>query len=279
MRIRGLLILAVFILVRPAYAVDVKAVVTEVNDRRSTGQFFNDLEVKLKLLGDDAASVRGIRTAVRTAVDDTGRNLLSGEKKGGDFEAVDAGGQAEVTLKLKNPARKATVIKEIAGDLELFMPDQDPGAAVVVEGILKTGASPLDSQALKEAGVSVTVLTKKDYEALRKAEEKKAKEQAEKQGLEEAAMKMLEGLFGSLFQVGENDLVLKVDDPSAKVIQIEAADAGGARINSYGRMKSDDLVILNYGEPLPPDARLRIFLKTEKSVVSVPLKLTDVVLP
>ena len=42
-----------------ADAIDVRVSVSEVSDRRSTGQFFNNLEVKLKLTGDDAAEIKG----------------------------------------------------------------------------------------------------------------------------------------------------------------------------------------------------------------------------
>ena len=72
---------------------------------------------------------------------------------------------------------------------------------------------------------------------------------------------------------------MKISDPEAKLIEFEVADGKGARISGQGSMKTGDVRILNYAETLPADAQLRIFLKTPKSVVSLPLKLTDISLP
>jgi hypothetical protein len=271
MRIRGVLLLVLFILTTPAYAADIRPVVTEVKDQRSTGQFFNNLKIKIRLLGDDASEVRAIRTVVNKAVDDTGRNILEDKKKS-RFEAVQEGrGQAETTLEFKNPARKATVVKEVTGELELFMPARDPAATVLVEGALKRTGRPLDIPSLAKAGIAVTVLTKKEYDSMKKA--------AEEKGLEKAAMKMFEGFFGAFFHVGANDLILKVSDPSANLIRIDVVDKEGLKINNRGRMTMGDFVVLKYDNALPSGAQLRILLKTRKSVVSVPLRLVDVALP
>lgn len=263
-----------------ADAIDVRVSVSEVSDRRSTGQFFNNLEVKLKLTGDDAAEIKGINTVITSAVDDTRRNLLSPEKNRSGFEAVrETGTGPEVTLSLKNPARKATVIKELSGELQLFMPAQDPAATVLIKDLGRSIGKPLTDKALEKAGISVIVLTKKEYDLIKKEEEQKAKNTAEKQGLDKALLKAFEGLLGAFFEVGEHDLILKISDPSAKLIEVEVIDGKGTRISGQGSMKTGDLRILNYTEALPADAQLRIFLNTQKSVVSLPLKLADISLP
>ncbi len=280
MRILGTLFIALLV-AAPAFAADIKATVTEVNDQRSTGSFFNNLEIKLKLVGDDAPSVRGIKTTISKAVDDTGRNLLLDEDKDARFETVgeSRGSQAEVKLKLKNPARRATVVKEIAGELQLFMPDQDPAATVLIKGFMKAAGKPISEPALAKAGVTVTVLTKKEYESLKKEEEQKAKDAAQKKGLSGAMMQAFEGLFSAFFQVGENDLIFKVGDPSGNLIDLDVVDAKGAKIKTYSSMRSTDVRVLNYQEPVPADAQLKISLKTQRSVVSLPLRLVDVALP
>jgi hypothetical protein len=263
-----------------ADAIDVRVSVSEVSDRRSTGQFFNNLEVKLRLTGDDAAEIKGINTVITSAVDDTRRNLLSPEKNRSGFEAVrETGTGPEVTLSLKNPARKATVIKELSGELQLFIPGRDPAATVLVKDIMRSIGKPIANPALEKAGISVIVLTKKEYDQIRKEEEQKAKNTAEKQGLDKALLKAFEGLLGAFFEVGEHDLILKISDPSAKLIEVEVIDGKGERISGQGSMKTGDLRILNYTEALPADAQLRIFLNTQKSVVSLPLKLADISLP
>jgi len=260
-------------------AVDVRVSVTEVSDRRSTGQFFNNLEIKLKLVGDDTADIKGIRTAITTAVDDAGRDLLTDKDKGTDFETRSDNSQSDITLSLKNPARKATAVREISGELQLFMPTRDPSATLLIRNISKIAGKPIANPALEKAGISVTVLTKKEYDLLKKDEEKKAKDSVEKQGLDKAMMKAFEGLFSAFFQVGENDLILKVTDPQKKLIEIEVADAKGAKIRNNGSMKSGDLKVLSFNDALPADAQLRIFLKIPKTIVSVPLKLVDIALP
>ncbi|MDA8101298.1 MAG: hypothetical protein M0042_16885 [Nitrospiraceae bacterium] len=265
----------------PAYAADIKVAVAEVKDQRSTGEFFNSLEIKLRLIGDDAAAVRGIKTVVRSAADDTGRSLLSEDEKQAPFETIadGRGRKPEVTLKLKNPARKASVVKEISGDLLLFMPDKDPAATVVIKDFTKKAGKPLDDPALARAGIVLTVLTKKEYDALKKEEEAKAKEAAKKQGMTEAMMSAFEGLFSGFFQVGEHDLLFKISDPQENLVDMDVVDAAGAKINNRGSMKSNNLKVLNYPEAVPVDARLRLSLKTQQSVVTLPLRLTDVALP
>ncbi len=281
MRIRMMLLFALFVAAAPAYAYDVKVTVAEVKDTRSTGDFFNNLEIKLKLLGDDAPAVRGIRTTITSAVDDTGRNLLLEDENKGRFEAVGDGGKgrAEVELKFRNPARKASVVKKIAGELELFMPDKDPAATVIIKGFMKSPGKPIDNAALKKAGITVTVLTKKEYEVLKQEKERKAKADVRKQGLTDAMLSAFEGLLSGFFQVGDNDLLFKISDPSGNLVDMDVVDARGGKIKSRGIMTSGDLRVLNYGEPVPADAGLKMLLKTEKSVVLIPLRLVDVALP
>lgn len=280
MRLHGFLT-AVFLMttITQASALDVKVSVTEVSDRRSTGKFFNNLELKLNLTGDDVADIKGMRTVVDSAVDDSGRNLMGEREKSADFEDVQEGSQPEITIKLKNPARKATTLKKLAGKIQLFMPAKDPAATVLINDFTKMGGKPLSHPALAKAGVSATVLTKKEYDAIRKEAEKKAKEEAGKEGLDQAMMKALEGLFSAFFQVGENDLIFEISDPSANIIRMDAVDEKGEVIRRNGSMKSGGLLVLNYGEPMPANARLRIFLKTARSVVNVPLNLVNVPLP
>lgn len=278
MHILGVLFFALFVVAASAFASDVKVIVAEVKDQRSTGEFFNNLEIKLKLIGDDSSSVRGIKTSISSAVDDTGRNLLLDNERKDSFETL-WDGKAEVNLKFKNPARKAAVIKEITGELQLFTPDKDPAATVLIKGFMKKVGKPVNDPALTKAGVAVTVLTKKEYESLKKEEENKAKEEAQKQGLTQAMISAFEGLFSGFFQVGDNDLLFKIKDPSGNLIEMDVIDPSGVKIKSHGNMRSHDLMVLNYNEAVPVDARLRLFLKTQKSLISIPLRLVDVALP
>src|SRR5438552_15831600 len=113
--------------------------VSEVSDRRTTGQFFAGSEIKLKLVGDALGDIRGVRRIqITKAVDDTGRNIVTDEKisSAGPFGIERSGkvsSQIEQTVKLGNPARKASVTKALSGNIELYAPQKDPNSTVTCE--------------------------------------------------------------------------------------------------------------------------------------------------
>jgi len=279
--LRGVLLSALLAAGAPVAALDVRPTVTSVTDQRWSGQLPSWLDVSLKLIGDDAASVRGIRLILAKAVDDSGRSVLPEVRADGPFDAVEAGsGQPALTLRLNSPARRATVIQEIAGDLQLFVPDRDPSAIVLVGDALKKTGKPLSEPSLARAGVSLTIMTKVEYEALKREKERSAKQGAQQpEGVARAMTHALEGLFGGFFQPGDNDLVFRIEDPKGGLVRIDVVDAKGERIRNQGTFRSSERLMLTYQDPLPADARLRISLRTPRSVVSVPLRLVDVALP
>lgn len=283
MKIRSIIIPAlILVFAAAAHAADVRVSVGEVKDTRSTGKFFNELEIQLKLTGDDVPEVKGVKATVNKAVDSTGRNILKKEERPAGFDSFrePASGQAEVTLKLKNPARKAAAVSELAGDLRLFMPERDPASKVVVKGLPAKTGKPLADPMLAKHKVEITVLTKADYDALvKKQEEEKLRAEAAKQGLSGAMMQMMEGFMGMFFDVGEHDIILKIKDPAEKVIDVELLDANGEPLKTHGSMTSQELRVLNFNTPLPAGAQLRIFIGTEKAMIKVPFKLTDIALP
>lgn len=262
-----------------AQAADVRLSVTEVTDARSTGQFHNGLEIRLKLTGDDVASVKGIRTTIAKAVDESGRNLLKDEKQDKEFSPVrDNSSGPETTLRLKNPARRAATVKEITGEVHLFMPDQDPAAMVMIKNFRAATGNPLGNSQLAKAGLQVTVLSKTDYETLSKKKEQEAREKVEKD-LGHAMVQALEGMFSGFFRVGDNDLILKLADPGEVFINAEVIDGTGNVVPTMSTTYADDMRVLGFEQPLPKDAQLRIFLKTPKSVVMIPVKLVEIALP
>jgi hypothetical protein len=189
-------------------------------------------------------------------------------------------GQTAVTLKLKNPARRAAVVSEISGELRVFMPERDQAATVVVKGFPAKTGKPLADPSLAKAHVEVTVLTKADYDAMIKhQEEEKIRAEGKKEGLTGAMMNMVEGFMGMFLEVGEHDVILKIADPAEKVIDIDLLNANGDLLQTQGSMKSEGLKVLKFNKQLPADTQLRIFVGTEKAMASVPFTLTDVALP
>lgn len=277
---RLLIIVLVLFCAATSHAESVRLSVSEVKDTRSTGEFFNELEMKCKLTGDDVADIKGFRATVEKAEDDTGRNILKTDERSEDFEIVQERNSAlpSLTLKFRNPARRATAVRQVSGTLQLFIPGRDPNATTTVKNFPKTVGTPLTNPILAKAGIQITVLTRKEYEEIKKQEEQNAKDAAMKK-VGEAMVKAFEGLFGAFFQVGEHDVIFKIDDPVGKLIDLAVLDGKGGRIESHGHMQSKELRVLNYSKALPDDAQLLVYLRTNKAVITVPFRLTDIGLP
>jgi len=248
---------------------EVKVAVGDISDKRTTGKFFAGLEIELKLSGPELAEAKGIRTTVKSATDDTGAALKKAENRfGGDgFEELQkafGGGFGEkkadefqVKLEFENPLRAAKAIKTLNGSIELLIPAKDP-AAVITASVAKDAGKPLENAVMKGAGVEFT---------LRKPgkEEKKDSE------------------FGFGGSLGENDLGYVIKDPNGKVASVEFFDAAGKKLESNGHMSSgfggSKTVSITFNAKPPADAAAKIYVVTEKSVVTVPIALKDIALP
>ena len=250
---------------------EVKVAVGDINDKRTTGKFFAGLEIELKLSGPELAEAKGIRTTVKSATDDTGKALPEpgnrfGSKGGfeelqkafgGGFSNEKKADEFQVKLEFGNPPRTAKAIKELSGTIELLIPAKDP-AAVISASVAKDAGKPLDNAALRAAGVEFTL---------------------RKPG---AAEKKPSGFsFGG--SLGENDLGYEIKDPKNKIASVEFFDASGKKLESNGRMSSGSneskTVSITFNAKPPADAVAKIYVVTEKSVITVPLALKDVPLP
>ncbi|MEO8430264.1 MAG: hypothetical protein ABI592_02060 [Acidobacteriota bacterium] len=264
-------------------------------DRRSTGTFPSpSLTVSLTLQGADAASVISVRPKVTKAADDTGKNLIlpegTGMQRGADGWQSSLGGHGAPTpqLDLANPARQAKTVTAIEGVLEAYMPARDPGATVKIDRILGRKDKPAAAiPGLASQRIQLRVLSKAGLEKEKKAAEaKKAaaeKKKGKKEGLEGMADALTESLvsaLGMLFMTaGENDLILRVDDPGKKVFSLDLASPDGKPISSYGSTDMEGYRIMRLLEPLPANATLQVRLKTAKSFAQVPFALANVKLP
>ena len=277
-----LLFIALFVLAGAADA-QVQTQLGDVKDSRTTGQFFGGLEVKIKLLGESVVDAESIRTTITTAVDDTGRDLIDQEKQKNEF--VKKNGQSkeswEVSVDLKNPARKATVIKELTGRADLLVPKSDPDSIVKIGNFQKYGGQPITAAALSAAGIEIVAYTKEqaDAEKAKQAEEAKRNPKA---NIGEA----IAGAFGEMFNVGggPNSITVQMKDPNEMVADVEFQDETGKMIqvngwSSSGNRKTKESKTFNFQTKLPDTTFLVIYLATPKSVVSIPLALKDVFLP
>ncbi len=252
----------------------------DVTDRRRNDNSFAGLEIELKLTGEAAGGARGARAVVQKAVDDTGRNLVKEGGRPAEFEKSSGEGSPALKLELRNPARRAKSVREISGQVEVFLPDRDPAAVASADRFLSRMDRPIAASALKAAQTEATVVSRKTYDAEKKKDDERKKKESESAGIAGAMVSAFSGLFEGLFgDIGENDLLIRVNDPGKKVFGVEVFDAGGKRIDDAGSMKVGDFWILKFTEKLPADASLRIYLMTGKALVTAPFSLKDVALP
>jgi hypothetical protein len=272
---------------RVSHAQDVRVSAGTIEDRRTTGRFFGGLEIELKLTGDDLADAKSARIFLKKAVDETGRDLLPEQKPDEDFRSV---GSSPLKLALKNPARGAAAVKEIAGEVQLFVPTRDPAAVVTVDRVVSRMDRAIDSPALKGQKISVRVVSPKAHRAAAKKREAEFEKEMEQHKDEmkkeagddktaEALIALVKGFSGMMNEVGENDLILEIEDEQKKLLDVSVVGPKGETIDTRGSMSSGSLRILNFAEKLPADAKLKLLLQTRKSIVTSPFTLANVPLP
>jgi hypothetical protein len=270
-----------------------------VAESRRNDAFSSALQVELKVVGDALKDARGIRVTVEKAIDETGKNLLEEKKAEKDFKEINLLGDnnTKLSLDLKASERKASVIKEISGYLDIFLPAKDPKAVITVPNVMKGAGKPVINPALKAAGLEVTVWTREQYEVRKKAEEDRIrKEQEEKskkggaQPMEELGELMVEGLskiFGGMFggfdELSENSVILTIKDPNGKLLDIAFEDAKGKALKT-GRSSSSGnqdgrTSVFDLDEKLTDTARIKFAVLTPASVSKVPFRLVNVALP
>jgi len=268
---------------------DLRVTAGTIEDRRTTGKFFGGLEIELKLTGDDLADAKAARVLLKKAVDESGRDLLPEKKGDEDFQKSSGSSGPNLKVNLKNPARGAGAIKEVSGDVELYAPSRDPAATVVVERLTSRMDKPVASPALKAQKIAVRLVSPNVYRADAKkreaemdAEMEKHKDEVKKEAGDdktaEALMGLVKAFSGMMNDVGDNDVILQIEDEGGKLQDVEVVGKSGV-IDTRGSMSSGGLKILQYSEKLPPDAKLRFLLKTKKSLLKTPFTLTSVPLP
>lgn len=255
--------------------------VGEIKDSRTTGQFFAELEVEVKFIGDELVQYKAVRPAIEKAVDDTGRDILDADKKSSEFEELGRFGQQSnsIRLKFKNPARKAAMISQLKGKFEFYNPTLDPNALIKIENFLTKSGKPIQHPGLTSTGITLTVLSKEDYAKKAAADQKKAQDEARKQGMPEEVIKSMGALMGGFSEVGENSIVYEIKDPGQKLISYRVLDRSGKEIDRQSTMTTSDTRTVDYSQKVPNDATLELQLLTDKAVAMVPVDLTNIALP
>ncbi len=265
-----------------------KVVVVSVGDVRS-GDSLSRLTIQLELADYPAGDVAAARLLLRRAVDDMGRDLLPTDSGKPSLEPVSEGrsavpdgtpAPAAVEVTLRNPARKAKVLSELSGELELYLPGRDSGAVVTFPNLPALLGKRIESPALGASGVRIAVLTEEQLEAEKKSQAEKRKEEARKQGVLGEMLEPLASAFSrAFFNPEAGDVVLKVDDPGGRIVRLSLLDAAGED-RTTGRSQQQGLLALSSSRTGPgPGWSLEVRLSTPKSLERRSFVLKDVVLP
>lgn len=257
-----------------------KVTLVSLEDRRSLGTsyFGNRCELELKTTGDEVKKYKYVKIKGLTrAVDNEGTDLLNDKADKADYAEI---GDEKLKIELKNPMRKATSIKEIAGTLDLYNPTEANGAIVKMANFQ---ARPNVNMLPQKAPLSIVFFTKESVEKLAKQE--KAEREAKMKQLDPATREIAAGLmalvegFGS-GMAGENELSFYVNGDTGKLVDIKVEDETGKEVRRSGRyISGDHLHTYSYDEKPNPKWKIKILIETPASVKSVPFSLKDVELP
>jgi len=275
---KSLLIVTLLVLLCPLPTKAFNLMVTEIADRRTTGTHFKGLTITFNALGDDIADAKATKLTIDEAIDDTGLSLIKDESSRDDFKfSGDSFSNLEVSL--KNPKRKATMIKSLVGTFTVFSPQNDPDSVALIPGFQGKADKNLQHKALKKANVTIRILSRETYEEWKTKEEAELKEKALAEGIMGAMLDSMLSLFGGFMSVDDRSVVMLVDDPDNRIIRLEFLDKDDKKINSNSSMSSGNNKIFGFQQKLPDDAKLMVYLATGKSLKVLPIKMTDIVLP
>jgi hypothetical protein len=270
-------------------ATPIQVDVQQVNDRRSNGHFSN-LTIAIELPKIRSIDVAASRVLLTSATDDSGASLLDAEAGEPSLEQ-NARGMLDdkesqkaplgVRVMLKNPERKATMLKEVRGEIELYMPARDPNSVAEVPKFLSFSGKPVRHKALKANGVDIALVSPKQLDAERKrfgdAKRVEAKESGWEDGEDLDAL--VKGYVDSLWTVDESDVLVRIKDPNHRIQDISYVNAAGETKRISTREDEGLTYFSTWGEKPQADWKLRVSMKTAKNVLRHSFTLTNVPLP
>jgi hypothetical protein len=257
-----------------------KVSVSKVNDNRSTSEssFFSQCEVELKITGDELRRYKYLKLAtLDKATDNQDFDLLKDNSGSTDYTEIDD--FTKVTVKLRNPSRKATVLAELSGQIRLYNPTLANGAIIKIPNYnAKTNVNLLPNT----IGLKLIYLTKSSIDKL--AAEQKKKNEAELKKLTEAERKLAEGLleladsFGG-FDTDEKSVSFILEGDASKLVDVYFEDEKGKKIERNGRMTSNEKHTFYFKDKPQPKWTMMLLVETEKSVSNLPFSLKSIDLP
>ena len=204
-------------------------------------------EVDVLLVGSKRSEIESARVVVKKAVDDLGTNLaLEASPALEPVTGEDAAAAVVLAVPLKLAPRKARALAEVSGEIELYVPNADPGALVAVPKFRAMAGKPLAAPAFAANGVEVAFATPQEAEAL---------------------------------PAGPEDVVLKVADPKKRIEGFYFLDADGTAWRTNQEPRGGFLVLSSQAEPPQADWGLQVRLMTPSTLRRYRFALRDVPLP
>lgn len=272
----------------PAMQAPVETVVRSVNDRRTNG-FFAQLAISVELPKILASEVTASRVLVTSAVDDSGRSLVDPEAQEPALELNQRGSlemqegkplPAAVSVTLKNPDRKATKVKEVQGEIELYMPSKDPNSVAEVPKFLSFSGKALKHKALTANGVEIALVSPAQVEAEKKKRAAAKQKEYAEMGFSGTELEdMMKSFLDSILGAEENDIYVRIKDPGNHIQHIQYVDGAGEVKHLSTRDDEGMTLISTWAGKPQPDWKLRVSMTTEKNVVRHAFTLKDVPLP
>ena len=276
----------------PLLAQDVKVSAGTVEDQRFSDDRFGGLSIELLLQGAGVAEVKAVRVRVTSAKDDAGTALSKPDPddKPKDFEEFSTDRHPGPSVHLLSPRRDASSI-DVAGEVELFIPSRDANTKQRFDQFQGRLDKSISSPALKSAKVEITPLSAKEYKA-RQQKNKPTREQimaeGKKHGASEkeiqealALMEALSSLSGE--EPSDKSVLVETKDPDGRIISIDVVGADGTELHAPSRGTSGGrdlkMVKIDFSEKPPADAALLVTMRTQKSLVTVPMNFKGVALP
>jgi hypothetical protein len=203
----------------------------------------------VQLVGTKRGDVESVRVVVRKADDETGASLVPEGAANAGLEPLrgeDPEAAVVLSIPLKAAARRARTIGEVSGEIELYVPNVDPSAVVVVPRFRAQAGKAVTAPSLAALGVEIAFATPQEAEALPAA---------------------------------ADDVVLKVNDPKKAIEGIYFLDADGTAWGTNRETRGGFLVLSSQAEPPGPDWGLKVRLLTPGTLRRYRFALKDVPLP
>jgi hypothetical protein len=255
--------------------------------------------VSLTPLGPTGGRVEAGRVTVSRACDDMGGSLTLSSK--GKFYSVSVGrvdaskdltSREPLTFSLWGLAKNAKALKTVDGEIELVVPDLDSHSVVVVDLIASKFGSPIDSSDLAEARGALLVYDKKSADGMAQVKSADGPQNYDSGplfGPPPPGLPSWAATGARPTAMDANDLAVAISDPESRLLSVEfqTKDGRPIRYDHRGRYHSSEpsghrevrFDVYHLDSSIPPDARLVCHLITDKSLVSIPIHMENVLLP